>query len=401
MSRFPAVLPISFTLTSNSLPVTLPIKFGHESIDSAETVTAATTSAVTRYVYADASLTASASTSTSVDRYVTADDAGTYCVATDVPGSYKAAYGETSTDVTVSVGSEVLYIPSQNFSQVTITAGLASEAVVSSYLSTSIDVDSGLSSVSNIEAFVSTSIAAEANRDFDLFHVANVDDSLSVTFDLFSSLELDAVASTSLAAGPVAQSLIQSLAVANSDPLLITVARSSSGQLTAYISSISSVGFDAQSSEINTAVSNSSTTVAVQLNSVANTNVRGNATRSVTAAIVSQIQSQLVGESELHVYDVPASFLSLHQNINTSTLVEVDSVAIATKPLIVANVRADDRHASVGASARLAVYTGFEQRTGGVNAAPRTAYVAAEGDPRTTPVAALSGASRRSGSLFA
>lgn len=391
MSQFPAVLPVNFETGANSLPLTLPYVFGVIMADTmAQTVTAAATSAVGRFVTADTGLSVSASVSSSTDRFVTADS-DTGCSASSSSSVDRFAYGDSSTDVQASISTAVTHVPSSNIASITITAGSTCEAVVSTECDTQLSITSDLLSIGHSTVFVSSSTVAQADRDFDLHHVANTDTELAVALDLFSGLELGAKANAHLAAGPVPQSIIDMLAIASANPILITVARSTDGSISAHISSTTSVGVEDFSSETSTAPGNSVTTVTVQLDSDASAHLFAGSTRNITASIVSQIRAALVGNAELHAYDVPDVFLSLHQNINTSTLAEFSTVVIASKPLFSlvvpaydkrATVRASPRNATVPASSREVLVGALTQSgSASVAASPRGAAVA--GSTRT------------------
>lgn len=416
MSRLPAVLPVAFGGHVNTIPVTLPLTFGYEFLQSGETVTATTTSAIGRVIFADCDLSATAATDTAVDRAVFASDDALSVTASDDSSANKTVYGESSTEVTADISSVMEWRENKLYSDIIATVGLDSSANVTTSSDTSLSLTASEISSSSVEAVVATSLAGQFDSTVDSLHVANVDASLSVDGGPFGSLELDAKATTHLAAGPVPTSLVNLLAAAESGPLLVTVGRSSTGHLTAYVSSITAVDADIQSSEQSSVVVRSLTTVAVQLDSVANVDAVTGTSSGITAAVASQIRSLVIGNTELNVTDVPDTFISLHQTLDSSTLIEFDSFAIGTLPLIFINVPVDIREASVAASARNVLVpnsivvsvsvpavdrdsvVGSALRDSVVVEAGRFVAIAAEGDPRTAPVMSTR---RLSNSLFA
>lgn len=354
MARFPAVLlPVEFSTTANSFPITLPVAFGQETIDNSQTLTASTTSTIGRVVYAESSLSVGASASTAVDRLVTAESAA------EVTAGLEQAFGrdtfaDNSTEVSANVsGAYVTHTPSSNIAEITITAGLDSGAVIYTQLDAdSLAIECQQSTEAYGELFVSSSTGVEANKDFDLFHVANTDSNLPVVADPFSSLQLWAGAEANLAVDSLAVQVMNLLANANSEQLIVSVTRTTRGQVTAYISSVTDFTASEYSSEINTAVANGSETISVQIDSAITSHVFGNTTRSIAAAVSARLNALFAANSHLYVADEADSFLSLHQNISSSTLLEFIKAAIASKPLFTIVVTPYDKLAAVQASPR-------------------------------------------------
>lgn len=410
MSRLPAVLPVTFGGHANTLPVTLPLVFGTEFVESnslpvtadpvasagflitadcelSATATTDTGSELTKYcetslwVSADGSadtiwipneqygdLQVTATASAEVTRSVTADSSAVEITAGVDSEASRYVFGDSDTQAEATASGWVhrdLWVDSDvevtaeslvDFDDLNFATGLldvssnfAASASVYAPADSSLDVSAVCDPDQTLESFGDVESQVVVAVDSDVFRFANVDSDLSVSTELPSGVVLSAIGQADLAVTGLVSVAGNASLIAGAVETAITVLAAQIGNVLAGADAGTVISASITASDSTNAVAQAATSITAAVNGNVNSLAVAQSLTAVTATDQATISSQLVAAAATQIQVEQLAYAVAQKFVTAQTAAQFLFLFIGSKPLIWVSVKPDIRSASVTA----------------------------------------------------